>query len=156
MTTNATGSTTCTNCTNKPANASFNDSFSEQTSNSCPWTCFAGFYQTTSAPQGQRACLACVNAPIHAVYSGPGTSMSNCPWQCAAGFLPASTPSVGCVACKAGTYSSASGSIFEVTVQNVVQKLDAKVNLGHKLSMYLHIIVYLCLQYHNLLRARLI
>ena len=106
-----TGSSACANCTNKPANATFDTGYTGQTSNSCPWTCFTGFYPALVGSQGGEACIACSNAPDHTTYVHSGSSLGVCPWQCVAGFMQTSLPVVECAACPVGTYSSVSGTV---------------------------------------------
>ena len=104
-----TGSSSCIECSNMPSNATFDDGYTGQTSNSCPWTCSVGFYPPVVGLQNRQRCLACSNAPDHAVYSGAGTAIGFCPWQCEAGFFKNNTM-MECSACRVGSYSSAQGA----------------------------------------------
>ncbi len=84
-------------------------------SGACSWACTLGFYPPPEDVGGVSAvaCLPCTNAPLGAVYTGPGDagSAGGCPWQCGPGYY---RDGVGCTSCMTGTYSLVTGAALPV------------------------------------------
>ena len=72
MTYSTGGQEKCTLCMNKPANSSYT-SATGNTSESCPWSCSAGYYG--SSANGNTSCADCGTGK----YCTGGTSRANCP-----------------------------------------------------------------------------
>ena len=125
--------TSCTLCTNGPANSYYNSSGAGPTSN-CGWACNSGYVQSgstciippcnpgyyyngatclacssgTYSPGGPYAsvpsCPPCTNGNAYSTYTGTGTNATNCPVTCNAGAYLSG--GFFCTPCAVGTYSA--------------------------------------------------